>query len=754
MSHEVTVSTDFAFKLTGKTKYVHDLHLPGELVGGIVRSPHPYAKIKNIHVDRAKAIDGVKAVITSKDVPNYAYGPTAYKDWNILAREHVLFIGDEVAAVAATSSDVLERALSAIEVEYDVLEPVFDPRESLKPGAPQLHEGTSDNRPLKIQFERGSVTDAFKYAYIVRGGRYTTNRIYQGHLEPIGVIANWNEEDGLTLWAPSHIPYRARETYAAAFGLPEEKVRIHVPPIGGSFGSKYVLKVHVIAAALAMAAHAPVRIILDRYEDMLTAHPRVPLTIDIRIAADQNGNFLGKDVVVYGDAGARIYWSPNVLTTACTRPDSLYHFKNVRAEGHLCYTNHSPTTCMRGFGNAEMLFAVESVVDEIAQGLNLDPAEVRLRNIVHQGETTINGYKLDSCELEACIKRVMNLSNWQRRGTLQRYHGLGMAIGNHVSGYRGIDPRFEGSTAVMRLKLSGNLEVETGEIDLGQGMSSTYAKIAAQVLRTQEHKITIKSGDTGRYPFGLGTLASRSTVMGGNAVKLAAEKLQDEIEKFIFEQSKSTTEFDDRKKYVGQEPYSLADIAKAYASTHAGDELTVKASYSPDTEFPDKKTYYGNPSPAYPFAAHVAEVEVDSETGRVRVVGYWAVHDAGMVLNLTSAIGQVVGGVAQGIGWVTMEDFKVQNGKVQNGSLLDYRMPGISDVPPVTVEFVEVPDPHGPFGAKSVGEMAIDPVPGAIANAIANALGKRGYDLPLSPERLWRVMWNTKNSESGRESHE
>lgn len=725
MNQGVTQETDFPWKLTGKTKYIHDLHLPGELIGGIVRSPHAHARIGRVDVSRARAMAGVHAVITGADVPQGAYGPTAFKDWNILATDRVLFVGDEVVAVAAVDAETLARALESIEVEYELLDAVLTPQAAMEPGAPVVHSETPSNRPVHISLQRGDVDVAFAAAAIVRGGQFSTNRIYQGHLEPIGVLASWTDEDGLTLWASSHIPYRARETYAAAFGLSEDQVRIIVPPIGGSFGSKYVLKAHVIAAALTIAARLPIRMIFDRYEDMISAHPRVPLTMDVRIAADANGRFVGKDVVVYGDAGARIYWSPNVMATACTRPDGLYNFENVRAEGHLCYTNQSATTCMRGFGNAEMLFAVESVIDEIALGLELDPAQVRLRNVVHQGETTIHGYQLDTCEVEASLRRVLEMSDWSRRDGLPPQRGLGLALGNHVSGYRGIDPRFEGSTAVLRLRDDGRVEVETGEIDLGQGLNTAYAGIAARVLDIDVARVEVKSGDTSRFPYGIGTLASRSTVMGGSAVQMAAEQLRDKLADFAESQPESFP--------------SLGALAVAYRRANAGDEPTTRATYAPDTQFPDQ-TYYGNPSPSYPFAAHVAEVEVDQETGRVRVIGYWAVHDAGVVLNRVTAVGQVVGGIAQGVGWATMENFIVHAGEVRNPSLMDYRMPGAADMPPVEVDFVESPDPHGPFGAKSVAEVAIDPVAAAIANAIAHATGRRGYDLPLSPERVWRLL--------------
>jgi CO/xanthine dehydrogenase Mo-binding subunit len=715
-------------KLAGATRYIADLQLEGALVGGIVRSPHPHARIVRIDTSRALAIPGVRAILTGADVPHVTFGPTAVKDWNILARERAIMIGDEVAAVAATDRRTLETALAAIEVEYEPLPALFDPEEALREGAPAIHPSAERNRPLHIKVERGDVDAALANAHLVVSRRYTTNRIYQGYLEPNAVIARW-DSDGLTLWAPSHIATRARETYAAAFALPLEQVRIIVPPIGGSFGGKYVLKVHLIAAALARAAKAPVKIVQDRADDMEAAHPRVPIVTDICIGVDADGRFVGKDVVVYADAGSRVYWSPNVVATACTRPDNLYDFGTVRAEGHLVYTNQSPTTCMRGFGNAEALFAVENVIDEIAERLEIDPAELRRKNVVRAGETTIHGWRLGTCELDACISEAQRLSRWERRATLPRWRGLGIALANHVSGFRPIDPRFEGSNALARLHPDGTLEIETGEIDLGQGLSAAYAALAERVLGIDANAVVVRSGDTGRYPYGIGTLASRGTVIGGNAVVRACEELAALLAPY---------------RAGGA---SLEKAGQAYAAANDGRAAEVSARYTPDTEMPDKRGY-GNASPNYPFAAHVAEVEVDPLTGKVRVVGYWAAHDSGTIVNPVGARSQVIGAIAQGIGWVLMEDLIVGGGRVANPSMMDYRLPGSDDVPPVEIAFIETPDPSGPLGAKSLSECAIDPVAAAISNAIAHATGARGRDLPLTPERIWSLLASAEPEET------
>ncbi|HTJ25687.1 MAG TPA: xanthine dehydrogenase family protein molybdopterin-binding subunit [Candidatus Limnocylindria bacterium] len=718
--------SDERAKLSGATRYVADLQLDGMLVGGVVRSPHPHARIVRIDTSRALAIPGVRAVLTGADVPQVVFGPTAVKDWNILARERAIMIGDEIVAIAATDRRALAAALAAIEVEYEPLPAIFDPELAMREDAPAIHPGTERNRPLHVKVERGDVDAALAGAHLVVSRRYTTNRIYQGYLEPNAVIARW-DDGGLTLFAPSHIPTRARETYAAAFELPLEQVRIVVPPIGGSFGGKYVLKIHLIAAALARAAAAPVKIVQDRTDDMEAAHPRVPIVTEIRIGVDAEGNFVGKDVVVYADAGSRVYWSPNVVQTACTRPDNLYDFGAVRAEGHLVYTNQSPTTCMRGFGNAEALFAVENVIDEIAEQLGIDPAELRRKNVVRPGETTIHGWRISSCELDACISEVQRLSRWERRASLPRWRGMGIALANHVSGFRPIDPRFEGSNAVARIDADGNVEIETGEIDLGQGLPGAYAALAARVLGVETERVVVRSGDTGLMPYGIGTLASRATVIGGGAVVQACEALLALLAPYR----------------DGDAP--IARAAGAYGAANGGNRAEASARYTPDTEMPDKRGY-GNASPNYPFAAHVAEVEVDPLTGKVRVVGYWAAHDSGTIVNPVGARSQVIGAIAQGIGWVLMEDLLVGGGRVANPSMMDYRLPGSDDVPPVEIAFVETPDPNGPFGAKSLSECAIDPVAAAVSNAIAHAIGVRGCDLPLTPERVWTLLASARSA--------
>jgi len=730
--------SDKRSKIRGETLYLQDVELPGQLHGAVLRSPHAHSTIRRIDVSKASEVEGVKKILTCKDVQKIPYGPTRIKDWNILADDRVLFVGDEVAAVVAATKTAALRALSAIKVEYEPLPAVFTPEEALGNAAPRIHHERA-NEAVKIVVERGDVNEALSKASVVRGGRFVLNRVYHAYMEPTNVIADWDEVTGLTLLARSHIPYMARELYASALGLPISKVRIVVPPFGGSFGHFYISKSHVIAAALAIAAHAPVKLEFDRHEDMLANYPRVPLTIDIKIGTDIQGNFVGKSTEIYADAGARVFWSPNVLAVACTRIDSLYNFHNVKAVGHLCYTNNSPTTCMRGFGMPDIAFAVESTIDELAKSLKMDPLELRRRNIVHKNETTMHGYRLDSCELEECLTRVAKMAGWERREQLPPNHGLGIGLAIHVSGFRPIEPRYEGSTAIARLNPTGEIEIETGEIDVGEGLSETYATIAANQLGIAPTSVRIKSGDTAKYPLGIGTLASRGTVLGGNAVSMAAQRLKSAINHF----AKQTLGIDAQLVKDGivtpTSTYSFAQIAQMYEKAHHGQSMLVEATYIPHTDMPDAK-YYGNPSPAYPFAAHIAEVEVDPETGRTKVVAYWAAHDSGVIIDHISAQSQVIGGITQGIGGALLEELVLQDGRIGNPSMMDYRIPGFDDVPQIHVDFVQTPDPNGPMGAKSLAEVALDPSMAAIANAISHATGRTVRTLPATAERVWKII--------------
>lgn len=737
-------------KLTGATRYVGDLTAPGMLHAVLVRSPVPHGHLRDVDVEGARRVPGVRAVITAANVPDVPFGPYV-PDWQIFARDKVRFVGDDVAAVAATTREAALEAAALVTMDIDPLPPVYDPHDAVADGAPAIWEQRPDNVASRFAIARGDVDAAFAGAAHVVEGRYATNPIYHAYLEPIGVLAAY-DRGVYTLQVPTHIPYKARITYSTALGVGLDAVRIVVPPIGGSFGAKYEMTVPLVAAVLARLTGRPVRIAFDREEDAAIAHPRPPFTFTNRIAVAADGRFVGREVEVLGNAGGRTFWSPTVLATAVHRVDALYHFQTMRGHGRLAYTTTNPTTCMRGFGNAEALFGIEQMVDEIAESLGMDPLELRLRNIVREGDTTLHGWRISSSALPECIARADELSGYSTRragvsggrGRTGVRRGLGIALGHHVAGHRSILKDFDGSSALLRIGGDGAVGLYVGEPDIGQAQSTVLAQIVAETLGVDPSAVRVHDVDSELSPAAVGTLASRSTTLAGQAAKHAAEAARDRLAAFLAEQASIPVEGvaagPDGFVIGDDPPVTLREAAHRYGVVHCGLPLIGEGVYRPPTELPDADGY-GNVSAAYPFTAHVAEVEVDCGTGQVRVLGYWAVHDSGTVINPQMARGQVLGAIAQGVGWALMEDVTSADGRVTNPDFLDYRIPGADDLAPETVvEFVDSYEPNGPHGAKSLAEAAINPVVAALANAVHDATGVRMRSLPMSPERLWTAL--------------
>lgn len=745
---------DIEAKLRGQTEYIGDLRLPNMAHAAIVRSTVAHGRIRGIDTSRAERVPGVLAVATAADAPEVKFGPYT-PDWEILARHKVRFIGDEVAAVAAIDEPTARYAASLVEVDVEELPAVFDPFAALAEGGPVIWDEYADNVSTLFTIERGDTRAAFDAADLVVDDVYATSRMYHAYLEPIGVIAHY--VDGVhVLHVPSHIPYRARQTYSAALGLPLDKVRLVVPPIGGSFGAKYEMNTPLIAALLSRKAGVPVRILFGRDEDAAYHRPRPPFVFRNRIAVRADGTFLGRETDVVGIAGARTYWSPATVATAVHRPDSLYNFNAMTGRGRLVYTNESPTTAMRGFGNAEALFGIEQMIDEIAERLDVDPVEMRRRNIVQEGETSLHGWYISSSKLPACIERVSEMSGFADRRRARppatagervgKLRGTGIALGHHVSGYRPILPDYDGSSAILRLGPDGSIQLYVGEPDVGQGHVTVMAQLAADELGVAPSEVKVQGIDSAFSPAAVGTLASRAATMAGMATVAAGADARRKLVAFAAEQwgvpeTAVSWQAGTLTDTTGaNEPFTLRQALHRYGVVNCGLPLLATGVHHPKTVMPDA-TKYGNASAAYPFAAHVAEVEVDCDTGQISVIGYWAAHDSGTVLNPQTARGQVLGGIAQGLGWALMEDVIMSEGVVRNPNFLDYRIPGAGDMPDgVEVEFVDAYEPNGPRGAKSLGEVALNPVVAAIANAVYNATGLRCKDLPISPERMWRYL--------------
>lgn len=734
-------------KANGSAQFVTDLSLPGMLYGKILRSPHPHARILSIDTTRARRVPGVKAVISHEDTPKIKFG-TLVDDWYILAGDKVRFVGEEVAAVAAVDECAAREAVELIRVEYEELPAVFTPEEALRPGAPVINEDCPDNLATHFQVERGDVEKAFREADYVFEDTFYTNQVYQAYMETMACVAQVDGSGRYTLWLPTQVPSKTRLTYARALGTPLRDIRIIKPHVGGAFGAKMEYNSHLIAAVLAKKCGRPVKIVNTREEDFEAGNPRVPIKFHLKLAVKKDGTFLAKDVKLWAANGGRTVYGPPIMSTACYRVDSLYKIPNVRADGRLAYTNTVPTGCFRGFGNAQSSFALECLLDMAAEGVGMDPVELRIRNSYNDGDFSPHGWFISTTGLTQTLQKAAADSGWNEKRTSYKgtYRGIGVACTNHVSGNRGFFRPFDGSSALLRVGEDGQAVLIHGESEIGQGQHTVYAIMAAEAAGLRYEDVHVAQVDTLTGPFGLGSFATRGTTIGGHAVIAAGR----EVKNKLLQQSEKmlgtpAERMDIRQGAVvqregGKKLADIAEVASAYMFSHGGCPVTGEGVYIPDTQLPDPKTKMGNISPVYCFGTHIAEVEVDAETGLVRVLNYWANHDVGRVLNPVGLEGQVEGGVVQGIGWALMEDMITVNGRVMNPTFLDYRVPGAMDVPVIHVSFVETKDPRGPFGAKGIGEPALNPAAAAVANAIYHATGRRFKELPITPEKILAAL--------------
>jgi len=733
-------------KVTGRARYVPDLKMEGMLYGKVLRSPYPHARLLNIDTTRAARVSGVKDIITGKDVSQHRFGPMV-PDWVILPDDKVRFHGDEVAAVAASSEEAAAEAVSLIEVEFEELPAVYDPALALEEGAPLLYEEKDNNIAVTFNVHSGDVDEALAGSDIIFEETYETNQVYQAHMEPMAAVAVPGDYERLIMWLSTQIPSMSRLRYAEALQMCAENIRIIKPHVGGGFGAKFECKSHILAAVLTRRTGLPVRMVNNREEDFRAGNPRVPMKIWVKLGLSRDGTFLAKDTRIIAGNGARTVYAPAITSTACYRIDSLYKFKNVRSTGYTVYTNTIPTSCFRGFGNAQMHFAMESALDTICHQYDMDPIKLRQHNGVTPGFTSIHGWEIKSCALKECLDKAVQESNWyekkkapEQKGPVKK--GIGVAICNHVSGNRPFYKPFDGSSALVRLTPEGKAIVFTGEADIGQGMNTAFALIAAEAVGLDVKNVRTAAVDTDISPFGLGSFATRGSTIGGRAVYEAAINLKKQLLEHISRvYEKETDQITINNGYIyfddQEEPVPVAEAMQTISYTLGGTSLVGQGVFVPDTVLPDENKY-GNVSPAYPFGCHIAEVEVDTETGKTRLLNYWAVHDVGRVINKQTLEGQVEGGVIMGVGWALGEDMVVKEGVLLNPNFHDYFLPTAMDVPEghIYSYFLESEDPNGPFGAKGIGEPSLNPVPAAIANAVFDAVGVRVKTLPITPEKI------------------
>lgn len=742
-------------KVTGKAKYVDDLTFPGMLHAKILRSPHPHARIVSIDTSKAAALPGVHAVITAADCPPNKFGLDV-ADVNILAVDKVRYVGDEVAAVAAETEEIAEEAIRLIDVQYELLPVVDDVIKAMEPGSPLVHDDKPGNIAKEYHFQRGDVEADFAACDYVFEQDFSTHRVSGLPMEPMGAIANWETNGRLTVYTCIQAAFQARNEIAKALGIGVSQIEVKVPFVGGGFGAKiWIRNFHPIIAILAQKTGRYVKYVLSREEDLLTSRPRVAPKIHLKMGFMKDGTMVAKQATIIGDNGAYTWAASKIMNNMSIRTDCLYRFKSTKTDSYLVYTNLLPTSGFRGYGNSQAHYALECFIDECSKKMGLDPTEVRLKNCSRQGDLTIHGWKLKSCGLAECIEiadreiKKDRLPAEDPNGYIKR--GVATCAMVHVSGNRG-GSKFDGSAAIIRIHEDGRVFVFSGEANLGQGANTVFAQIAAEELGIDIDDVTVMPLDTDTCPFGMGTYSSRVTTLGGSAVKKCADVVREQVLEVAGQMLGMHTnmlDIKDGRIFYTSDPSKFVTFKQAANEairTNKGIPLSAHFVHEPATVGADS-TGYGDYSSGYSFGAQGVEVEVDTRTGVCKVLRVTAAHDVGKVINANGVIGQINGGVAQGIGWTLYENQLFDHGKPLMDGLHKYTIMTMKDMPLVKSFIVETDNPGGPYGAKGIGEPTLIPTGPAICNAIENACGVKIRNLPVTPEEVFWALHPEKKKE-------
>jgi len=733
-------------KALGRAVYGHDLRPSGMLWGKISYSQHGHARLTHIDTSRAERLPGVKAIITAADNPPHRFGYG--HDNTPLKGEVVRWYGDAVAAVAAIDEDTALEALELIRADYEPLPAVFDPVAALAPDAPRVHAERPDNLFTRYSYQHGDVRAALADADSVVEDTFILPYVAHSCLETSFCLASFSPDGRLTLWSTTQVPFLLRRDLAEALGIPGRDIRVIQTAVGGAFGRGLdIYPFEPIAALLARKAGRPVRIAFSREEEFRVAPVRQPLRVTIRSGARRDGTLLVRDVQAILDAGAYISWGAVTPLVMMETVASLYRVPHARFQADVVYTNNPPTGAMRGFGNPQATFFVECSMEHLAHELGLDPLRFRLQNANRPNETTPQGLRITTCGLEECLKVVGS----RRRAAggddapSDVRRGFGIAATLNVGGGARIY-RSDGCGATVKVDDSGRVSLITGATEIGQGSDVTLAQIVAEVLGVPLEDVTVVNNDTDVKPWDVGVHASRTTFIAGKAAWLAADDARRQIVAHaakMLGESPQNLATGGRKVFVRSQPERCLALDKVVRSLHfraGGEVVQGRGWYDPPTEMVNKETYKGNISATYGFGAQAAEVEVDMETGRVRVLRLVAAHDVGRAINPMYVEGQIEGGIQMGLGYALTEELLVRDGRVLNPDFLDYRLPTALDMPAIETIIVETADPEGPFGAKGVGEMGGNPTAAAIANAVYDATGVLMTKLPMTPENVLRAL--------------
>ena len=743
-------------KVTGALVYGSDHTLPGALVGKILRSPFAHARIVHIDTSRAEALPGVRAVITAADTPQRPFGFQSVIDQRLadklpLERDKVRFIGDEVAAVAAEDELTAREALSLIDIVYEELPAVFDPDVARTEGAPLVHDAVDRNVIDVFDYGEGDVDAAMNAADVVVEREFYSTPVAPAPMETHQALASWDANGRLTMYASTQMPFLLRAHLAGALALDEGDVRILKMPMGGGFGSRMEMHpLDPIAALLARKAGRPVRIIYSRREEFVGTRFRHPMRVKARLAALRDGSITALDMDLLTDSGAYVAQALGVARVGAVNAMTLYRVPNTRVHSEIVYTNNPYASAYRGYGNPQTTFALESLVTELAEALGKDEIDLRIQNGNRPGTSTYLGQVIQSCGYEEALRRGREASNWDalrskriRRGNRVRGVGIGTAI--NVGGGARDQGDSDSSGAVVIMQDDGSVTVNSGGQEIGTGGSTVFAQIVAEELGVSVHRVHILNSDTDIMPWDIGAHAQRNVFCAGNAVRNACTEaravLMDEIARQL-EVGPSDITLRDDQVWVAGAANPLAAIGKVARAAHfrsGGRLIWGKGFYDPPTVKTDTRGH-GHKSGAYSFGAQFAEVEVDLETGFVRVLRMVGAHDVGFAINPAGAEGQIEGGMTQGFGQAMTELIHMEEGEILNPMMHSYGIPTAADAPPIVSLLIESDDAEGPYGAKGVGEVTVVPTCAAIANAIYDATGVRLTRMPFTPERVYAAL--------------
>lgn len=740
------VRTDAVEKVTGGAVYAEDIRLPRMIHGVLVRSPHPHAKILSIDITKAQKLPGVKAVVTGRDI-DMGYFGYEIRDLRIFALEKVRYVGEPVAAVAATTPDIAREAASMVNVVYEKLPAVFDPEEALSVNAPLVHDNVSNyeidwetersgNLCYKLEFGEGDVDAGFEESDQVVEGTYETPEAHPGSIEPHSSTAMLDSSGRVTVWTTTQKPFVFRMYLAQALKRPINSIRIIPTQIGGGFGGKLFPCLEPYTILLAEKSGLPVQMTLTREEEMATTMLRHPSKVEIKTGVKQDGTLVAHRVRMLFNTGAFGPYGPNTAALGSLMANGPYRIPNWNITGLIAYTNNVPNGSIRCPSAPQMAFAVEAHLEKVARAIGMDSLAFRLKNAWEDGDTTCTGQVLDSVSIKECLQKAADAVDWEK----PRPPGVGKGLAClwWVSGTWGTQTLIETNE-------DGTFRLITGTVDMGTGgLNSSVLQMAAAGLGVPVSSIQLVRGDTDTLPWDHGHGGSRMTFTIGRSAFEAGEDLKQQLLNEAVDYLEASVDdlvLEEDRIFVRGYPsrsVTLAKICYARHKKHGGPMIGVSSVL--DEAPPTTKAHPIGAFPAPSFCAHAVELEVETDTGEITVKRYAAAHDVGKAINPTGCEGQIEGGVAMGLGLALMEGFREVNGKVLNPNFADYLLLTAEDMPPMKTILVERAATEGPFGVKGVGEPPIAPPTGAVANALAEVLNVNVTRLPLTPEEVSSLL--------------